>query len=382
MVYKFFLMMKLITLFLLLSIPRIASSQNNLIIKGNAPLIKDGTKIMIRRVMPRRFSDMKPEMDSAVVKNNRFEFKLKDDNGEFFFLTRGKYNTRLYLQPGTANVTLSDSMLVNVTISGNLMADENNQFTNQLINDPVYLELRKVSRDYYSYAKNQKKDADTLAAKEKKRDELNDLFNKQYGKLVFDWIQIHSNSYLNTYLLYSVYNQPEQIISDAEVKRVFSAMPVNITDNIWGRELKYRIDSLFVGSKAPDFAQADTNGKIVKLSDFKGKYVFVDFWASWCLPCRAENPNIIKASQQFAMRNFMVLGISLDKAKNPWLHAIKQDGLNWPQLSDLEYWNNKVSVKYYVYDIPANYLIGPDGTILAKNLRGDDLITMLGKFIK
>jgi peroxiredoxin len=374
--------MKLIILFLLLSISRIASSQNNLIIKGNAPLIKDGTKIMIERVMPRRFSDMKPQMDSAVVKNNRFEFKLKDNNGEYYFLTRGKFSTRLYLQPGIANVTLSDSILVNVTISDNLMADENNQFTNQLINDHIYLEFRKVSRDYNSYAKNKNIDADTLAAKRKKQDELTEHFNKQYCKLVFDWIQIHPNSYLNTYLLYSAYNQSEQIISEAEVKRVFSAMPVNIADNVWGRELKYRIDSLLVGGKAPDFAQADNSGKIVKLSDFKGKYVLVDFWASWCLPCRAENPNIVKASQQLSMRNFTVLGISLDKEKDSWLHAIKQDSLNWPQLSDLGYWGNNVSVKYYVYDIPANYLIGPDGTILAKDLHGDNLIGTLNKLIK
>src|ERR1700723_2149964 len=101
-------MMKLITLFLLLSGPWTASSQNNLIINGNAPLIKDGTKIMIGRVVPRRFSDMKPEIDSAFVKNNRFEFKLNDNNGEFYSLTMGKYNARLYLQPGIANVTLSD----------------------------------------------------------------------------------------------------------------------------------------------------------------------------------------------------------------------------------------------------------------------------------
>lgn len=374
--------MKLITLLLLSSVPLLASSQNNLTINGNAPLIKDGTKIMIVRVMPRRFSDRKPEMDSTFVKNNRFEFKVRDDNGEFYFLTVGKYNSRLYLQPGIANVTLSDSLLARVTVSGNLMADENNQFTNQVINDPVYLEYRKAGRDYNSYAKNKKPDADTLAAKREKREELSQLFGKKYARLVFDWIQIHPNSYLNTYLLYSAYNQSEQTVSETEVKRAFSAMPANVTRNVWGRELKYRIDSLFVGGKAPDFAQADSSGKLVRLSDFRGKYVLVDFWASWCLPCRAENPNVVKASQQFARHNFTVLGISLDKEKDPWLQAIRQDGLNWPQLSDLGYWSNGVSVKYYVYDIPANYLVDPNGTIIAKNVSGDELLSTIRKLIK
>ena len=340
-------MIKLIALFLLLSISRIASSQNNLIINGNAPLIKDGTKIMIMRVLPRRFSDRKPETDSTLVKNNRFEFRLMDDNGEYYFLTVGKYNARLYLQPGIANVTLSDSVLANVTIAGNLMADEYDQFKNQLTNNPVYLEWRKAGLDYRDYknsAGHKKIDADTLAAKRKKLDELAELDNKQYGRLALDWIQIHPNSYLNAYLLYSAYNQSEQTIPEAEVKRLFSAMPANITHNVWGQELKYRIDSLFIGGKAPDFAQADTNGKPVKLSDFKGKYVLIDFWASWCMPCRAENPNIVKAAQHLARRNFTIVGISLDKERSPWLHAIKQDGLNWLQLSDLGFWDNNVSV--------------------------------------
>ena len=375
-------MMKLITLLLLLSIPRIASSQNNLIINGNAPLIKDGTKIVIERLMPRRFSARKPGTDSAFVKGNRFEFKLKDNNGEFYYLTIGKHHTRLYLQPGIANVTFSDSLLANVPVSGNLMADENNQFTNQLISDPVHLEYLKVSRDYSNYAKNKKAEADTLAAKSKKRDELAVLDSKLYERLALAWIQTHPDSYLNAYLLYNAYNQPEQAITEAKVKSIFSAMPANITHNVWGQELKYKIDSLFVGGKAPDFAQADPNDKLVKLSDFKGKYVLIDFWASWCVPCRAENPYFVKASQQLGGPNFAILGISLDSEKASWIGAVKQDGLNWLQLSDLGHWANNVSVKYYVYDIPANYLIDPNGIIIAKNIKGDELLPALKKLIK
>jgi len=366
----------------LLSIPLIAGAQTNLTINGNAPLLKNGTKVMIERVKPRRFSDGKPETDSTFVESGRFEFKLVDDSGEYYFLTVGKHHARLYLQPGVANVTLADSSLVNVTIAGNLMADENDQFINQLKNNPINLEYHKVSLDYFSYAKKKNKDADTLATKRKKMDDLADLNDKQYTRLALDWIRIHPASFLNTYLLYSAYNGSEQTITEAEVKQVFATMPVNLTRNIWGRELKYRIDSLFVGSKAPEFAQADTACKLVKLSDFKGKYLLIDFWASWCVPCRADNPNIVKAVQQLDSSNFAILGISLDKEKGPWLKAIKQDGLNWTQLSDLRQWGNGVSMKYYVYDIPANYLIDPNGKIVAKNIKGDELLATLKKLIK
>jgi peroxiredoxin len=100
------------------------------------------------------------------------------------------------------------------------------------------------------------------------------------------------------------------------------------------------------------------------------------------VPCRAESPNIVKVSQQLGSRNFAILGISLDSERAPWLRAIKQDGLNWLQLSDLEFWRNNVSVKYYVYDIPANYLIDPNGMIIAKNINGDELLATIKKLIK
>ena len=137
-----------------------------------------------------------------------------------------------------------------------------------------------------------------------------------------------------------------------------------------------------VGSVLPEFKQNDVNGKSVSLSSLRGKYVLIDFWASWCGPCRAENPNVVKAFNAYKTKGFTVLGVSLDQDKAKWLEAIKKDGLAWTHVSDLKYWNNEVAVKFGIQSIPANFLIDPNGVIIGKDLRGEDLEKILAANIK
>lgn len=138
----------------------------------------------------------------------------------------------------------------------------------------------------------------------------------------------------------------------------------------------------WMNKPAPDFTLPAADGATVSLSSLRGKYVLVDFWASWCRPCRAENPNVVKAYQKFKDKNFTVLGVSLDQEKTDWLDAIKKDNLTWTQVSDLKFWESKVVPLYNIEGIPYNVLVDPNGTVIGEGLRGEDLEKKLQEVLK
>ena len=137
-----------------------------------------------------------------------------------------------------------------------------------------------------------------------------------------------------------------------------------------------------VGALAPEFTMNDQNGNPVSLSSFKGKYTLLDFWAAWCGPCRRENPHVVKLYNQYHAKGFEVLGISLDRTREDWLKAIEEDKLTWTQVSDLQYWQNEVAQLYGVNSIPHTVLLDPEGRIIAKNLRGDELANKLAEIFQ
>ncbi len=150
---------------------------------------------------------------------------------------------------------------------------------------------------------------------------------------------------------------------------------------IFDRYLK-NLKNVSVGKKAPGITQFDIEGNPYSLQDLKGKYVLVDFWASWCPPCRAENPNLVATYAEFKDKNFEILGVSLDKNLENWKKAIKDDNLTWKHISDLQHWNNGAATVYGIKAIPQNVLVDPNGIIIARNLHGEALKTKLRQILK
>ncbi len=174
-------------------------------------------------------------------------------------------------------------------------------------------------------------------------------------------------------------------LKNEEVSSMVNAIAAKYPEHMGVASIKRSLDAQllkalgWVGKPAPDFTLPDVNGHAIKLSSFRGKYVLVDFWASWCKPCRLENPNIVKAYQQFKDKNFTILGVSLDRpeGKDQWIKAIKQDNLVWPQVSDLKFWDSQVVPMYKIEGIPFNVLVDPEGKIIAQALTGEALESKL-----
>ncbi|HWY37755.1 MAG TPA: TlpA disulfide reductase family protein [Bacteroidia bacterium] len=205
---------------------------------------------------------------------------------------------------------------------------------------------------------------------------------RAYAKNLIGFIKQHPASNVGGYIIFSVQFDWPQI---PEFDEMYNALSDKVKKGKFGKLALDKVNSLkgtTVGYPALDFTLPDVNGKNVSLSSYKGKYVLVDFWASWCGPCRKENPAVVSAYNKYKDKGFDILAVSLDDNKDKWIAAIQKDGLTWTHVSDLKGWQSAVGKMYGVTSIPFNLLLDKDGKILAKSLRGADLEAKLGEVLK
>ena len=318
------------------------------------------------------------QTDSVKVNKGQFVFSGRVDAPEYCQLGiigktgRKEFHTSLFIGSGALTLTANKESMDHAIVGGIPVQEEYRIYEARL---KFLVDWTGYSNAYQAAkVQNDKHQLDSL-------EKVSDDLEKQEKQFAWDYVRAHPDSYVSVFELYfnSLYN-PDL----AELEGLYDDLGASIRQSYFGQRLSETIaiaKKTDIGKPAPDFTQADIHGKPVDLSSFKGQYVLVDFWASWCGPCRAENPAVVKAYKEYHAKGFSILGVSLDEKKDRWEEAIKKDGLAWTQVSDLKGWQNSVAELYGVKGIPMNYLLDKDGKIIAKGLRGEELEKKLAELV-
>lgn len=350
-------MKKFLTLFAFSPAILFAQSQKGFVISGNVSGIADG-KVQIVNM-----GEEHAVIASDSVKNGVFTLKGSITEPNLYFLVMSNEQPQyIYLENKPISITGSKADIKNIKIEGSQSHSDFVEF-NKIFN-PLIAELNGFAA-LIQKEENEKKKENLF----KQYDSVVKKVNAEVGKFV----EAKKSSYVSAFLL----SVSAQVLADPiTMEQRYNTLSDEVKSSEIGKSLASNIAYFKVGAVGTDeidFTQNDVEGKPVKLSSFKGKYVLLDFWASWCKPCRMENPNVVKVYNKFKDKNFTIVGVSLDQSKDAWVKAIQADRLTWNHVSDLQQWNNAAAQMYHIQSIPGNFLIDPNGKIVARDLRGEDL---------
>ena len=341
---------------------------NEFLISGTANGIENGKKVFIE-VQTETGTLAK---DTAVVTDGKFELKgiTEEIDLGFIRIENEQINLPLILEEGKIEINIVKDSLHKSTLGGTPNNDKFQKFNTE--SRAISEKVAKFEKDNGPEMQKAQMSNDTVTInkllKEYKKfqNEMNDYSKK--------FIKENPDAYLTVLLLENFLMR--QYLTPEEIKSYFEGLDKDVKETKSGKKIKTALDSMsaiVIGKPAPNFSAPSPEGKTISLKESLGKVTIIDFWASWCGPCRAENPNVVALYNEFHPQGLNIIGVSLDKDAAKWKDAIAKDGLIWSHVSNLKFWEDPIAKQYNVQSIPATFILDEKGNIVAKDLRGEEL---------